>query len=140
MNNMTNKIKILIFSSLILLALILYLILTSDSVRPTDQATPQAEQAAVLSEGDYQLKVKEVFKAYEELSRDNNLTVEKIAELKNELFNFKGLPAKFKNLHINFVLAMDRMEDYLKVNDQQARNASQQIISQLKADYSWLND
>ena len=138
---MTKKVKILALFLLILFILILYLILTSESVKKIDNSSrPAKNQTTVLSEGDYKAEIKKIFTAYEKLSQDNNLTTEKIAELKDRLLALKGLPAKFKVLHINLVLALDRMADYLKQKNQQEKNSGQQIINQLKANYSWLND
>lgn len=143
---MTKKAKILIFFLLIILILILYLILTSESVKQINNpllgqaGQPVKSQATALPEADAQAKVKEIFTAYEKLAKDNNFTTEKIAELKNKLSVLKGLPANFEKLALNFVVAMNNMEDYLKKKDRQAKNASQQMINQLKADYSWLNN
>ncbi|MDO8667969.1 MAG: hypothetical protein Q7K35_02610 [bacterium] len=138
---MTKKVKILIFFSLILLALILYLVLTSGSVKKADISNQQVKnQAAPLLEEDYKAQVKETFIVYENLSKDNSLTAEKTGELKNKLLALKGLPAKFKALHINFVLALTMMEDYLNSKNEQGKVAGQRLVNQLKADYSWLNN
>lgn len=138
---MAKQAKILIFFSLILLALILYLILTSESIKKIDNPEPnvKSETGAAPAE-DYQSKVKKIFTAYEVLARQGNFTAEDIVNLKSKLLALKGLPAKFKELHLKFISALDRMEDYLKQKDQQGKSASQQIFNQLKADYSWLND
>lgn len=138
---MTKPTKILIFLLFIFLILILYLILTSASVKKNDNVDqPAKNQASALSDEDYKMKAKEIFIAYEELAQDNSFTTEKIAALKDRLLAVKGLPAGFKELHLNFVSAMDRMEDYLREKDQPARDTSQKITNQLKADYSWLNN
>lgn len=147
---MTKKAKILTFFLVVLLILILYLILTSESVKKIDNSdrsvqnktTAQEPQNKVtaLSDEDYKAKVKEIFTAYEKLFQGNSFTMEKIAELKNQLLALKGLPAKFKELHLKFVLALTRLEDYLNQKDQRGKNTSQQITNQLKADYSWLNN
>lgn len=138
---MTSKSKVLIFFLLIFLILVLYLILTSESVKKIDNSGLSANnQTTPLSEENYKIKVKEIFTAYEKLLQDNNFTIEKITELKNELLALKGLPTKFKELHLKLILALDKMEDYLNSQDKQEKNASQQIDSQLKADYSWLNN
>ena len=141
---MTNKVKVLFFSLLILFALVLYLILTSESAKKNDGQNLPVNQTdgetTALPEEVYQVKFKEIFIAYEKLERNNNFTVEEVDGLRNELLAIKGLPAKFKNLHLKFVQALDRMEDYLNRTDEQGKNASQQILNQLKADYSWLNN
>lgn len=154
---MTKKAKILTFFLVVLLILILYLILTSGSVKKSDNSdlpTGQAGQSvqnkttapepqnkvAALSDEDYKAKVKEIFTAYEKLFQSSSFTMEKVVELKNQLLALKGLPAKFKELHLKFVLALTRLENYLNQKDQREKNTSQQITNQLKADYSWLNN
>lgn len=138
---MEKKQKILIFLLLILLALIAYLILTSESVKPTAPAAksqPAEQEKAARLEADYQSGVKPIFADYGKLDGENNITADKIAELKNRLLALK-VPAKFKELHIRLVQILDGMQDYLSQNNQKMKNQSSQIFNQLKADYSWLN-
>lgn len=136
---MTKKAKVLIFFLLILLVLVLYLILTSESSTKLNDFSQQAQdEKIVLLEENYKAKAKEFLSAYENLIKDNNFTAEKITELKNKLLDLK-VPAKFKELHIQFVLALDRMENYLSQKDEWERSDSLRMVNQLKADYSWLN-
>jgi hypothetical protein len=138
---MQKKIKVLVFFLVILLILIIYLILTSESAKNLDNFSQQSRnEKMALLESKYQTRVKELFTVYETLAQDNNSAVEKFTELKNQLLILKEVPAKFKELHLNFVSALNSMEDYLKDKNQQGKIKSQQIINQLKADYSWLNN
>ncbi|MDD4271765.1 MAG: hypothetical protein PHF50_03085 [Patescibacteria group bacterium] len=137
---MEKKQKILIFILLILFGLILYLIFTSESVKETNNPAPQTKQDnSAMLESNYKAKAKEFFTAYENLIKDNSFTGQNIAELKNNLLDLK-VPLKFKELHIQFVLALTRMENYLNQEDEREKSASLQAINQLKADYSWLNN
>jgi hypothetical protein len=137
---MTKKAKVLIFFLLIFLVLVLYLILTSESSTKLNDFSQQAQdEKIVLLEENYKAKAKEFLSAYENLIKDNNFTAEKITELKNKLLDLK-VPAKFKELHIQFVLALDRMENYLSQKDERKRSDSLRMVNQLKADYSWLNN
>jgi len=137
---MAKKQKILIFLLLILFLLVLYLIFTSESIKDTANPAEQTKQdSSVLLENDYKLKAEEFFIAYENLIKDNNFTEENIAKLKSGLLSLK-VPVKFKELHIKFVLALIRMENYLSQKDEQEKSNSLQTVNQLKADYSWLNN
>ena len=92
-----------------------------------------------MLENDYKLKAKEFFTAYEALIKNNGFTEENLTELKNKLLGLK-VPVQFKELHIKFVLALTRMENYLSQKDEREKSDSFQAINQLKADYSWLNN
>ena len=139
-NKVKKQTKILIFLLLILLFLILYLIFTSESVKQTDNFDQQAKQANfALLEADYKSKAKEFFAVYEGLIKDNTFTEKNITELKDNLLALK-VPAKLKDLHIRFVLALTKMENYLSQKDEREKGDSLQAINQLKADYSWLNN
>ncbi|MDD4901069.1 MAG: hypothetical protein PHS62_03085 [Patescibacteria group bacterium] len=138
---MARQGKVLTILFLVLVALVAYLVLSSESIKKTDnQAAPTRNENVVLSEQDYQAKVKEIFSAYQKLAADNKFTKEKVAELKNELLKIKGLQEKFQKLHLDFVLALDKTEDYINQHDQSLGETSQLIIDQLKAGYSWLNN
>lgn len=139
---MAKKVKILIFFSLILLVLILYLILTSESVKKIDNSSlqPAKNQTTALSEEDYKIKVKEIFTVYEKLAKDNGLTSEKVNELRNQTLSLKAPAKKFIELHTNLFIALTNLEEYLSQKYEQGKNVSQQMFNQLKVDYSWLNN
>lgn len=138
---MSIKSKILIFFSLILLVLIFYLILTSESVKKIDDSIQRAKnETTALSEENYKMKVKEIFTAYEKLAKDNSFTAEKVNELRNQTLNLKAPAKKFIELHTNLFIALTSMQEYLSQKYEQGKNVSQQMFSQLKADYGWLND
>ena len=137
---MAKKQKILIFLLLILLGLILYLILTSESIKPVSNLDKIAKpDNSSLLETDYKLKAKEFFTSYQSLIKNNGFTEKNIMELKNKLLGLK-VPVKFKELHLRFILALNKMENYLSRKDEREKDDSFKAISQLKADYSWLNN
>ncbi|MFA6306257.1 MAG: hypothetical protein WCV70_00185 [Patescibacteria group bacterium] len=136
---MDKKQVTLIFLLAILFALVLYLIFTSGSIKEAGKPAEQTKQDnSALLENDYKLKAKEFFTAFENLIKDSSFTEENITELKNKLLSLK-VPVKFKELHIQFVLALTKMENYFRQKDEQEKSNSLQAVNQLKADYSWLN-
>jgi cell division protein FtsB len=136
---MIRRRKILIFVLLIILLLILYLILTSESVvEPLNLGQQIKTAKTALLEADYEVKAKEFLAAYEKLVQNHELTSAQAKKLKDQLLNLK-VPAKFKISHVNFVLALSKLEDDLGGKVEQGQNLGQQLINQLKADYGWLN-
>lgn len=137
---MPKKQKVLIFLLLILLGLILYLIFTAESIKPVSNSEPPVKpDNSVSLEIDYKFKAKELFDVYNSLIKNNSFTKENLAELKSKLLGLK-VPVKFKELHLKFVLALSKMEDYLSRKDEPEKSSSFQAVNQLKADYSWLNN
>lgn len=137
---MRKKQKILIFLLLILFFLVLYLIFTSESARLPDNSAEQANSNnAILLKEDYKLKAKEFFSVFENLANAGGFTQGNTAELKNKLLDLK-VPVKFKDLHIKFIMALAGVEDYLAGKGGSFKSGSLQVVNQLKADYSWLND
>lgn len=137
---MPKKQKVLIFLLLILLGLILYLIFTAESIKPlSNPAQPAKSDNSVSLETDYKFKTKELFDVYNNLIKNNSFTKENLAELKSKLLGLK-VPVKFKELHLKFVLALSKTEDYLSRKNESEKSSSFQAVNQLKADYSWLNN
>lgn len=137
---MTKKGKVLIFFLLLLLLLISYLILTSESPAKLDSLSRQTKDEKIaLSEENYMARIKESFLSFKELSEADGLTAEKITELKSKILALK-VPAKFKELHINFILALTKLENYLIREDDREKISSQEMSDQLQADYNWLNN
>lgn len=137
---MLKKPKILIFLLLILFGLILYLIFTSESIKPADNSNQELKPDNLAwLENDYKSQAGKFFTAYESLISHNNFTEKNIREIKNKLLDLK-VPIKFKELHLQFILALNKMENYLSQKDEQEKRHSLKAINQLKADYSWLNN
>ena len=124
--SMFKKIKIIIVLSLVLLALVLYLIFTSASVKkPSGSVAPVKNKNVVLSDESYEAKAKEIFAAYEKLVSDNNFTVEKIAELKKLQDSFKKekITVEKKGISVsingNFEVEEIKLNSELGVDEQQ---------------------
>jgi hypothetical protein len=138
---MKKKLLIIIFLAVILLMLLLYLILTSQSVKPTvGLSQPTKSEPVILSDETYKTEVKEIFTSYQKMAINNKFTLGDITDLKNRLLGIKGLPAQFQKLHLNFILALDRMVEYLQSNDGKEKQLSLKMADQLKVEYSWLNN
>jgi hypothetical protein len=67
-----------------------------------------------------------------------NLAVVHVNQLRRELLDMV-LPARYKNLHTNFVFAFDRLELALQNGDQTKIAAAKHEIEVLRQDQSWLN-
>lgn len=138
---MSKKRNIIIFLLLLSLALVLYLILTSEAPARLNILSQKAnDETAALAEENYKAEIKEIFSAYEKLAKDNGFTPEKISELKNQTQVLKAPAKKFIELHTDLFLALSDLEEYLNKGYERGKDASLEKISQLKADYSWLNN
>ena len=69
---------------------------------------------------------------------ENLLTLEFINQTKNQLLALK-MPTKYKDLHLDLILAMTKMEDYLEDGDEGKKAESEELIQQAKTEYEWLN-
>ena len=88
----------------------------------------------------YQMEVKVIFNNYLRQAQDKNiLTSQFVSQAKNQLLALK-VPAKFKELHLNLVLALTNLEDYLIDGDEKKLQASDKLINQIRAEYEWLTD
>jgi len=137
---MTKKAKILIILFSFSLLLILYLFFTSEPInkkiepdKEVKSGTTKIEQLEIS----YRQQAQPIVANYLGLLK-NNYTIDQVSQIKNKLLDLR-VPTKFKNLHINLVLALTKMENYLTGGKESEKVESQQIISQAKADYDWLN-
>jgi len=137
---MTKRGRILILLIIFFLLIIVYLILTTETVVKNDQVNSATDQNKIIElEQQYKKQVIAIFNDYTKLITGESYTLEQVSQLKNRLLDLK-VPTKFKDLHINFVLSLTRLENYLLDKDEAEKAKSQQVIGQLKADYSWLNN
>jgi len=138
---MSKKLKILIALLAIILVLFLYLALTS---RPLDggagvKANNQSEEIREKLASDYKNSVNRILVDYWQLVQGKDIPAEEGEYLKNRLLELK-VPADFKELHINLVMALTKLSNYLESGDEKEKEESGQMVSQATADYDWLSN
>jgi len=67
---------------------------------------------------DYKIKVKNILPIYEEVI--SNIDKEKLAELRGQLLELK-MPVEFKDLHVELVLLLDKIEQDVSSEEAQAK-------------------
>ncbi len=137
--NMSKDAKILIFTVLVIFLLAALSITVGGSMIRFGSLAADSKSNKVdlvLLDKNYRLEVKKIVDEYSAMQ--NDLSLEKVSQEKQQLLDLI-VPAKFRNLHYNLVFAMDKMAIYLEKGDNDQKAASQQLISQAKNDYSWLN-
>lgn len=98
--------------------------------------SPRHRVDLVKMENIYKAGTKKILDEYQSVY--SSTTITQVNQTKDKLL-IMTVPAKFRDLHFNLVFAMDQMTDYLNSNDNNKLLLSQQLISQAKKDYSWLN-
>ena len=138
--------KITIFIILISVLLLSACSITEPKVDEENKSAEQSNNQQVSEPIDiglltkaYQMEVKVVLNNYLRQTQDESLiTVDDVSQTKNSLLTLK-MPVQFKDLHLNLVLAMDKMEDYLIDGDEVKLRESRELIRQAKEEYEWLN-
>lgn len=142
---MNKKEKILLILVIAALTVALYLIATSSPVNNTKQSAPDNQAGEegqgidlVKLEEDYEKEVKSIFADYLRLTAEADLDGARVKQIKNKLLALRT-PTKFKDLHLNLVLAMVKMEDFFISGAAEEKVASQRLLSEIKANYIWIN-
>lgn len=95
-----------------------------------------AVDLAAMSE-EYKEGISGAFAEFSNLNESADLSVTQIKEIKNRALDLK-LPGEFRGLHIDFILALTRMEDFLETGAEDARIAGEDLIEKIKSNYPWL--
>jgi len=137
---MSKKLKIFIVLSVMILALFLYLVLTS---RPLDggagaKAINQPDKTKEKLVSDYKSGVNKFLADYWRVIEEKDISIEEGQRLKSRLLELK-VPADFKELHLSLAMALTKLEDYLKNEDENGKEESRQMVGQATTSYDWLN-
>jgi len=150
---MKKEMKIIIFLFLTASVLFFYIFMNSRTVvvsQDSDQKNGEDKESVkkVLSmneiEADYKENTKMIFKDYEEIIGSNNNflgdneKIEKMNKLESDLMGLT-VPAEFKSLHFNFVLALNKIESYAENGDEDDMNKGFSMIEDIKNQYTWIN-
>lgn len=144
---MTNKAKFFIFFIIILLIVAVYLAVISKTAK---QDQPEEKNGANIDNAvdamlnldllkkSYKAETKVILANYLRIAQDETINVESVKRTKEQLLSLK-VPTEFKDMHLNLVLALDKMENYLSSGDEADKLKSQEMIELEKTKYEWLN-
>ncbi len=85
----------------------------------------------------YKNDVNNILSNYSNLIQTNNFTAAQIKSIKKQLLGLK-VPSMFKDLHVNLVLAVTKMENFLSNGNSEDKFFSQKMINKSKKNYNWL--
>jgi hypothetical protein len=86
----------------------------------------------------YEENFKKIFGEFEKSAGDEKLNIEEVKKIKEKALALK-VPTKFKDLHINFILALAKMENYFNKGDDKEKIASLDAIKAIRENNLWLN-
>jgi hypothetical protein len=137
---MSNKIKILLTLLIVAIILVFYLVIKSKPLsRIPEQPNEQTRKVDLKQlESDYKSEAKGILNDYSLLISKENLKVEEVKIIRDRLLGLK-VPAEFKDLHLNLVLALAKMSESVNEAEVKEKEASAKLIQDLKAKYVWLN-
>lgn len=98
---------------------------------------PEAKiDLAALNE-EYRGGISEALAEFSALKEGADLDVSRIEEIKNKALDLR-VPGEFKDLHLDFVLAMVRIEDFIQTGSEEAKIAGEELIEKIKSSYPWI--
>lgn len=133
---MLKKKNILILLVVFGLAVLVYLLLSSES----------ADKKAVEDDGknevstiaiEYTSQMKDLVADYRQIIFNNELDIEKIEAIKNSILGLT-VPAQYKDLHVQVILALIKMEEFIKGGSQNYKAESNNLINEALANNNWL--
>ncbi len=163
-NYMSKKAKLIWFLMGLTFILFLYLIITSESIKPGYEIVEEEIEEIIVEDlvdvdkitTDYKNEISRIFKDYlvlveqidaqndDELDNENEsdeliktVSVNQITFIKVQLLSLT-VPTELKNLHLDLVFSVTMMENYLENKDLEEKIASQELIDQIKISYDWL--
>lgn len=144
---MTKFKKISIVFLSVLLLIIFYIIITNKKVdnemiaKLDDKNMEQSNVNDVKnSEEDnkYNELTAQYFSDYANLIKSNDFTIDDLKETENKILSLK-VPTEYKDLHINFILSIAKMKQYLEEGEEEKKQESEDIIRDIKLNYDWIN-
>lgn len=105
----------------------------------TNKEEPEVKVDLAAMGEEYKKGISQAFSGFSALKENTGLTVPRIEEIKNQALDLR-VPGEFKDLHLNFVLAMIRMEDFIQTGSEEAKTASENLVEKIKNNYPWISD
>lgn len=141
----SGKIVITFFLAVVFVLAIFFLNLAvtpanQDKISENNQPTKtQALKVDLVKlESEYKARTIVSLNGYLDLVQEQKLNREALEKIKNELLSIK-VPTQFKDLHIDLVMAMVKMDNFLQDGKNDDKKISEEIIAKVKKTYPWLN-
>lgn len=138
---MSKRLKILLLLLVVTASMFFYLLFTSKSLNQklnneVNNNFVNIEKTKEQMTTEYKASVTKIISDYYNLDISST-TVSEVEIVRENLFGLT-VPAELKDLHLNLVMALTKMEDYLAGNNKEAREESEKIMDQAKLDNNWL--
>jgi hypothetical protein len=99
----------------------------------------QAKVDMVKLEKEYKGEVRIINQDIGAMIDAGKIEQEKVDLYKDKLLALK-VPKEYKDLHIQFIFVLEKLDSFLATGNQAEKLASRKIISDLDQTYAWLND
>ena len=131
----------MIFLILIILILASVIILFSRAKTITLNRQEQTKAAVdlVKLKSDYESNMHTIYKGFSQLVNADTSDLNQINDYKGKTLELR-LPPEYKDLHIQMILAINKLENFIKTGKREDKLASQKIINDLNVKYTWLNN
>lgn len=139
---MSRKVIILISVIFIFLLALYFTQSNQEQSQTADQGNEEQNNTIDLGllEKTYKMETKVILSNYLRQAQDEEfLTALFIKQTKDQLLGLL-VPTKFKDLHINLILALTKAEEYFQDEDKEKLQESQVLINQAKKGHEWLNN
>lgn len=136
---MSSNAKISIATIMVIFTFVGLIAWISFNARALDQIANQQKKRQVdlvKLDVNYRQQAKSIVSRFAQIG--NDAAEHQVIELRRELLAL-FVPGKFKQLHVNLILAMNERLDYIQKGDQSKKVASEDAINKARSEYSWLN-
>ena len=134
---MEKKHKIVLVLLAIAISAVLLLMITIKPNGNLNKGADIPKVDLVKLENDYKDDVSKLYNEYSILIKEVDVGSERLQEIRNSLLELR-VPTSLKDLHLNFVLAVVKMEKYLISMEEEERDDSNTMVNELIEDYEWL--
>jgi len=97
-----------------------------------------AQVDLVKLEADYKNSFRGIYNNYNKLIGTNKFTADQLVIIRDQLLTLR-VPGQFKELHIDFIFAVSKMERFIIDGELNEKIASEELITKIKANNTWLN-
>ena len=132
---MKKKYLFLILLILLVLLIALYIVFTPEKtdyyLKLEESIAKESKVNVVINASDYKKEILPILNSYLDLLENNSFSEENILNLKTNILEIK-VPKNYKELHLNIILALERMEEFIKTENEEDKISSVNLLNEAK--------